>query len=161
MARVGIVLVSHSPTLAQASLELALAMVPSDPPAVALAAGTADGRLGTDPERVAEAIAEVDSGAGVVMLADLGSALLSAEMALDFSDPSHRALLVAAPFVEGLVAALVRAAGGAPLEEVAAAAREALAPKLDHLAHQPPVAGESLPTATATATGESARQPHG
>ncbi|MFN7677950.1 MAG: dihydroxyacetone kinase phosphoryl donor subunit DhaM, partial [Cyanobacteriota bacterium] len=152
MARVGIVLVSHSPALAEASLELALAMVPSDPPAVALAAGTADGRLGTDPARVAEAIAEVDSGAGVVMLADLGSALLSAEMALDFSDPSHRAQLVAAPFVEGLVAALVRAAGGAPLEEVAAAAREALGPKLDHLAHQPPVAGESPPTAAATAT---------
>lgn len=138
MGRVGVVLVSHSRPLAEAALELALAMVPADPPTVALAAGSPAGDLGTDPLRVAAALAEADSGAGVVVLSDLGSALLSAELALELGDPARRVQLVAAPFVEGLVAALVAAAAGAPLEAVAAAAREALSPKLAHLEAQAP-----------------------
>lgn len=149
MSRVGVVLVSHSCALAEAALELALAMVPADPPTVAVAAGSPAGDLGTDPLRVAAALAEADSGAGVVVLSDLGSALLSAEMALELGDPARRVQLVAAPFVEGLVAALVAAAGGAPLEEVAAAAREALSAKVAHLEAQAP----PPPASTGTTTG--------
>ncbi|MEB3199841.1 MAG: dihydroxyacetone kinase phosphoryl donor subunit DhaM [Synechococcaceae cyanobacterium] len=133
MSRVGLVLVSHSPALAGAALELARAMVPVDPPVVAIAAGTAGGELGTDPLRVAAALEEADSGSGVVVLSDLGSAVLSAEMALEFADPELRVALVAAPFVEGLVAALVSAAAGSPLQAVAQAARNALAAKVAHL----------------------------
>ena len=151
MTRVGVVLVSHSRALAEAALELALAMVPVDPPTVALAAGSPAGDLGTDPLRVVAALAEADSGAGVVVLCDLGSALLSAEMALEMGDPARRVQLVAAPFVEGLVAALVAAAAGAPLEEVAAAAREALSPKLAHLEAQAPPPQASPGTATGPA----------
>lgn len=85
--RVGIVVVSHSAPLAEAAAALALEMTPSDPPRVVLAAGTADGGTGTDAMRVAEAIGEAAAeGGGVLVLMDLGSAVLSAEMALEFAD---------------------------------------------------------------------------
>lgn len=132
--QVGIVVVSHSRALAEAALALALDMVAQDPPPIALAAGTDDGGFGTDAVRVAAAIEEVDAGAGVVVLTDLGSAVLSAEMALEFlPDPDLPVKIVPAPFVEGLLAAVVRAAGGANLAEVAAEAAGALSGKIDQL----------------------------
>ncbi|MDR2253281.1 MAG: hypothetical protein LBD97_05370, partial [Bifidobacteriaceae bacterium] len=132
---VGIVVVSHSPGLAEAAVALALEMAPDAPPPLAVAAGTGEGLTGTDAVRVAEAIAEVGARAeGVVVLMDLGSAVLSAEMALEFLPEGLADVrLSAAPFVEGLVAAVVRAAGGASLDEVAAEAAVALSAKSSHL----------------------------
>jgi len=127
---IGIVLVSHSPQLAAAALELAREMVPGDEPRVAVAAGTGDGLTGTDATRVASAIAEVASPDGVLVLMDLGSAVLSAELALEFvGDVGGEVRLSSAPVVEGLLAAVVRAAGGASLDEADREARGALGAK--------------------------------
>ena len=80
---VGIVVVSHSSRLAHAAVELALQMVHGPAPHIEIAAGTSDDRLGTDAARVAEAIVAADDGAGVVVIMDLGSAVLSAELAIE------------------------------------------------------------------------------
>ncbi|MEU6251010.1 dihydroxyacetone kinase phosphoryl donor subunit DhaM [Glycomyces sp. NPDC047010] len=134
MSSVGIVVVSHSPVLAQAAVDLALEMVPADPPRVVVAAGTADGGTGTDAVRVADAITEVaENGTDVLVFMDLGSAVLSAEMALEFADPDINVRLTSAPFVEGLLAAVVSAGAGATLDEVEREASGALAAKRSHL----------------------------
>lgn len=117
---IGIVAVSHSRPLAEAAVDLALRMGGDEPPTVRVAAGGPDGDLGTDATAIAEALDEADSGDGVLVLMDLGSALLSAEMALEFATSPDRVVLSPAPFVEGLVAAVVTAAGGATLAQVAA-----------------------------------------
>jgi dihydroxyacetone kinase phosphotransfer subunit len=121
---VGIVLVSHSPRLAAGLAELLAELGGGEVP-VAVAAGTADGRLGTDPAAVTAAIAAADRGDGVLLIPDLGSAVLSVRVALDDRADPARALLVDAPFVEGAVAATVTASTGADLEAVATAAQEA------------------------------------
>lgn len=117
---IGIVAVSHSRPLAEAAVDLALRMGGGDPPTVLVAAGGPDGDLGTDATAIAEALDAADSGDGVLVLMDLGSALLSAEMALEFAATPDRVVLSPAPFVEGLVSAVVTAAGGATLAQVAA-----------------------------------------
>ncbi|SFK78883.1 dihydroxyacetone kinase phosphoryl donor subunit DhaM [Geodermatophilus ruber] len=131
MARVGLVVVSHSRALADAAVALARQMLPGRETAIEVAAGAADQGLGTDATAVAAAVASVDSGDGVVVLMDLGSAVLSAEMALEFLDDEARSRVVLspAPLVEGLVGAAVVAAGGASREDVAAEAMRGLAPK--------------------------------
>ena len=105
---VGIVFVSHSATLARGALELARAMGGADVRLEA-AGGTDDPEapLGTDAALVAHAIERAHGDGGVLVLMDLGSAVLSAEMALEFLDEGLRAstLLSAAPLVEGGVAA--------------------------------------------------------
>lgn len=132
--RVGIVAVSHSRPLAEAAVALALEMVAGDPPPIAIAAGTDDGGTGTDAVRVSEAITEASAGGGgVLVLMDLGSAVMSAEMALEFLADGPDVRLVSAPFVEGLLAAVVRAAGGADLDTVAREALAALRPKSEQL----------------------------
>ena len=104
------------------------------------AAGLDGGAFGTDAVRVAEAIARADSGGGVVVLLDLGSAVLSAELALDLLDPDlrERVVLSPAPLVEGLCVAAVAAAGGADRHEVAAEAQRALGAKEEHLGDPAP-----------------------
>ena len=121
---VGIVVVSHSGLLATGLCELAR-QVAGDVPLVACGGGPT-GDLGTDPDRIAGAVAEADGGSGVVVLADLGSAVLSvrAVIASGDVDPS-RTRLADAPLVEGTVAAAVVASTGASLEETALAAEEA------------------------------------
>lgn len=118
---VGIVVVSHSEPLARAAVELALQMVADDPPPIEVAAGN-DGGLGTDAVAVADAIQRADvssAGSGVLVVTDLGSAILSAEMALELTDDlAGEVVLSRAPFVEGLVAAVVQAAMGRSLAEV-------------------------------------------
>jgi dihydroxyacetone kinase phosphotransfer subunit len=148
---IGIVLVSHSPQLAAAALALAREMVPGDEPRVAVAAGTGDGLTGTDATRVAAAIAEVASPDGVLVLMDLGSAVLSAELALEFAgDVGGEVRLSSAPVVEGLLAAVVRAAGGATLDETDREARGALAGKEAQLGGAPvevvaaPASGDAI-----------------
>lgn len=136
---IGIVAVSHSARLGEAALELALQMVqgPAVKVRVAAGAGTdADGApvLGTDAVAVAAAIDElaVDC-AGVLVLMDLGSAVLSAELALELRMSDVPVRLAPAPFVEGLLAAVVSAAAGADLDAVAAEAAAALAAKTGQL----------------------------
>jgi len=120
---VGIVLVSHSRDLASGLRvlvdQLAAGLVP-----VAVAGGTEDGGIGTSYELIAAAVAEADRGAGVVVLPDLGSSVLTARLVLAELDRPDL-VLVDAPFVEGAVAACVLASTGADLAAVAAAAREA------------------------------------
>ena len=123
MSPVGIVLVSHSPKLAEGLAEL-LAQIGSDEVPVAIAAGNPVGGLGTDPARVTEAIAQADAGEGIVIIPDLGSSVLTVRALLDNAVGDNR-VLVDAPFVEGAVAAVVTAASGASLDEVAEAARQA------------------------------------
>src|SRR3989440_1192238 len=125
---VGIVIVSHSETLASGVRELAAEMAGPDV-RLELAGGLAEeGALGTDAVRVMEAIGRADSGDGVLVLMDLGSAVLSAETALDFLKPEQResVLLCEAPLVEGAVAAAVAARLGEPLAKVAKEARGGL-----------------------------------
>jgi phosphoenolpyruvate---glycerone phosphotransferase subunit DhaM len=118
---VGVVVVSHSEPLAEAAVHLALQMVGDHPPPIEVAAGSAGG-LGTDAVAVAAAIERADrasGGTGVLVLTDLGSAILSAEMALELTgELTGKVLLSRAPFVEGLVAAVVQAGTGRSLVDV-------------------------------------------
>jgi phosphocarrier protein FPr len=124
---VGIVVVSHSRRLADAAVELALQMVRGTPPPIEVAAGLDDHVLGTDAARVKEAIDRVASPDGVIVIMDLGSAVLSAELALELRGESGECPIVLSdgPIVEGLVAAVALSAAGAPLAEVAADAAQA------------------------------------
>ncbi|GAA2861340.1 phosphoenolpyruvate--protein phosphotransferase [Pseudonocardia halophobica] len=127
-AAVGLVAVSHSRALGEAAVALAREMLhgpAGEAVRIEVAAGLDATTFGTDATAVAEAITAADTGAGVVVLMDLGSAVLSAELALELlDDPSARdqVLLCPAPLVEGLVAAAVAAAGGADRAGVAAEA---------------------------------------
>ncbi|MBB4907524.1 dihydroxyacetone kinase phosphoryl donor subunit DhaM [Actinophytocola algeriensis] len=121
MSRVGLVVVSHSAGLAAGVVEVAAQMAPDV--IVVPAGGTADGGIGTDFDAVAAALDRAESGAGVVLLYDLGSARMVAEMAVEVTEGAR---LVDAPLVEGTVAAAVAAQGGADLDDVAHAALEAV-----------------------------------
>lgn len=132
---IGIVVVSHSHELATAAVALASQMVPDGAPQIAVAAGVDDGGFGTDAAAISLAISAVDSPDGVLVLLDLGSAVLSSELAVEFldADLADRVLISPAPLVEGLLAAVVSAATGAALGEVDQEARLALAAKTGHL----------------------------
>jgi PTS hybrid protein len=121
--QVGIVLVSHSARLAEGAADLA-AQVGGGTVTVVAAGGTDDGGLGTSPAKVAKGLRLADSGAGVLVLPDLGSAVLTV-LALLEDMPDANVTLADAPFVEGAVAATVTAASGANLKSVAKAAEEA------------------------------------
>ena len=120
---VGLVVVSHSPDLARGLAELAGQMAG---PEVAIEAvgGGPDGGLGTDGDRVEAAIERADSGDGVVVLGDLGSAILTIRHILEGHTNGH-VRLIDAPIVEGAVAAAVIASAGSPLADVVRAAEEA------------------------------------
>jgi multiphosphoryl transfer protein len=135
----GIVVVSHSRALARAAVALAAEMVHGDEVRIAVAAGLDETTFGTDAVAIVDAVTEVDDGSGVVVLMDLGSAVLSAELALDLLDPEvrERVLLSPAPLVEGLVVAVVAAAGGAGPGAVAGEAGSALDAKLAQLGAAP------------------------
>jgi PTS hybrid protein len=120
---VGIVLVSHSPDLARGLAELARQMAGPDV-RVEPAGGTPDGGLGTDESAVQRAIAAADRGDGVVVLGDLGSAILTVRHVLE-RRANGNVRLVDAPFVEGAIAAAVMASAARPLDEVAKSAEEA------------------------------------
>ncbi|MGW4353513.1 dihydroxyacetone kinase phosphoryl donor subunit DhaM [Nocardia sp. NPDC004582] len=130
---IGLVVVSHSRALAAAAVALAAGLLPDQGVAVRIAAGLSAEEFGTDAVAVAEAVQAVDSGDGVLVLMDLGSALLSAQTALDLLESPVRVRLSTAPLVEGLVAALAAAGGGADLETVAREADGALAAKRSQL----------------------------
>ncbi|WP_416069230.1 dihydroxyacetone kinase phosphoryl donor subunit DhaM [Streptomyces buecherae] len=124
--RVGVVVVSHSGPVAEAVAELARGLAGLTTAPVAPAGGTRDGGLGTSADLVVEAARAVDGGAGVALLVDLGSAVLTVKALLAEDDELPAGTrLVDAPLVEGAVAAVVTAATGADLDAVAAAAEEA------------------------------------
>jgi phosphocarrier protein FPr len=132
---VGIVIVSHSAGLADGVVELARQMG-GEELALEAAGGMEDGEIGTDAERVKAAIERARSDDGVLVLMDLGSAVMSAEMAAEMvamEDADVRVVLSEAPLVEGAVAAAARARGGSTLDEVAAEARAALGIKASAL----------------------------
>ncbi|MER8235002.1 dihydroxyacetone kinase phosphoryl donor subunit DhaM [Streptomyces sp. NPDC101490] len=126
---VGIVLVSHSAAVASAVAELARGLAGGgDLAPVAPAGGTPDGGLGTSAELIRKAAESVDRGAGVAVLVDLGSAVLTVKALLAEGDELPGGTrLVDAPFVEGAVAAVVTASVGGDLDAVTAAASEAYA----------------------------------
>ena len=138
---VGIVLVSHSRSLALAVQQLIQSMTgPALPIAIAAGTGEKHEELGTDGVEIAEAIVSVKSPEGVIVLMDIGSAILSAQTALDLIDLPLRASirLCPAPFVEGAVAAGVIAHMGSSLDEVYNEALAALKQKQGALGSRPP-----------------------
>ncbi len=137
---VGLVIVSHSRPLAEALVNLVKQVASSDAP-IAYAAGVGDDRqtFGTDAVEIMEAIETVYSPEGVMVLMDLGSAILSAQMAIELLPPeiSSKVEICSAPLVEGAVAAGVQISLGSPLEMVLSEARHALLPKQEHLGQLP------------------------
>ena len=130
---VNLVIVSHSARLGEGVGELARQMLINDGCKLAIAAGIddPDSPIGTDPLKVMEAIESVADTDHVLVMMDIGSALLSAETALDLLDPAIAAKvrLCAAPLVEGTLAATVSAASGAGIDKVIADAMSALEAK--------------------------------
>jgi len=117
---VALVVVSHSEKIADGAVELAAQMAPDV--SIVAAGGTPEGGIGTSFDRVMAALEQAAGDDGVVVLTDLGSAVLTAESALEFSGDHARVLLADAPVVEGLVAAAVAAQGGADMHAVKRAA---------------------------------------
>ena len=121
---VGIVLISHSPGLAEGAAEL-VGQIARGARVVA-AGGAEDGQLGTSSRRIRDAIAKADQGSGVLLIPDLGSAVLSARSVLaDLDENTSRVVLADAPFIEGAVSAGAVASTGADLAAVVRAAEEA------------------------------------
>jgi len=116
---VGLVIVSHSAKIAAGVKEVAAEMAGEELKIIA-AGGLADGTIGTDAVRISEAIMEADSGEGVVVLADLGSAILSTDMALELLDAEwkDKVRIADAPIVEGAVGAAISASTGSSMDEV-------------------------------------------
>ncbi|MET8997773.1 dihydroxyacetone kinase phosphoryl donor subunit DhaM [Amycolatopsis sp. NPDC004169] len=124
---VGIVLVSHSAKLAEGLAELAAQMAPDV--TIVPAGGLSDGSIGTDYDEVVAATQRADSGDGVVLLYDLGSAQMTAELAVEsLADPSA-AIVADGPLVEGAIAAAVAAQAGRDRKAVAEAAAAAGLPE--------------------------------
>jgi dihydroxyacetone kinase phosphotransfer subunit len=122
---VGIVLVSHSAKLVEGLAELIAHMQPELP--VRAAGGTSDGRLGTSADRIYQALVELDSPEGTLILLDLGSAVMSAEIALEWLNDEQRArvLISDAPLVEGAVLVATNAGLGLSLHDLATSAQDA------------------------------------
>ncbi|RRO12615.1 HPr family phosphocarrier protein [Saccharopolyspora rhizosphaerae] len=120
---VGLVIVSHSSGLAEGVAELAAQMAPEV--RIAPAGGLPDGGIGTDFEKVSAALSDADTGDGAVVLFDLGSAQMVADLAVETLGDPDTARVVDAPLVEGAVAAAVSAQGGNDLKTVVEAAESA------------------------------------
>ncbi|MFQ4147959.1 dihydroxyacetone kinase phosphoryl donor subunit DhaM [Arthrobacter sp. LAPM80] len=145
---VGLVIVSHSAQLAAGVVELAAQMARDV--VLVPAGGMDDGGIGTSLEKVMAALGQADSGAGAVVLTDLGSAVMTAESALEFLGNPENILLADAPLVEGAIAAAVTAQGGASLAAVRKAAETALNP-----------GAEKIPDLASAAGGRAAPVPSG
>jgi multiphosphoryl transfer protein len=133
---VGLVIVTHSRALGEALLDFIKPMASPDVP-IAVAAGVGPDReeLGTDALEIQEAIRSVFSKDGVLVIMDLGSALLSAELALELLEPeiSEYVRLCPAPIVEGGLAAAVQIGLGSSLDTVYQEAQQSLLPKIDQI----------------------------
>lgn len=113
---VGIVVVSHSQKVAEGAKELALQMAADAK--IAAAGGLADGSIGTDMEKIVAGIEEVYSEDGVIMLMDMGSAVMTAEMAKEMAPNPEKVVMIDAPIVEGTVIGAVEASVGADLDKL-------------------------------------------
>ena len=129
MANVGIVIVSHSPKIAEGAADMVRQMV-GDSVNLAFTGGDPDGGLGTDVAAIIAAIKRAWSEAGGAILVDLGGAETNSEMAVEMLDANLRGRVVIcnAPIVEGAVIAASEASGGSSLEAVRRMAEE-LAPQ--------------------------------
>jgi len=125
VANVGIVIVSHSPKVAEGAADMVRQMVGDSVP-LAWTGGNSEGGLGTDVASIIEAIERAWSDAGVAVLVDLGGAETNSEMAIDMlaSDRRERVVVCEAPVVEGAVMAATEASGGATLDAVRRTAEE-------------------------------------
>lgn len=123
---VGIVIVSHSAKVAEGIRELSLQMTGNSVSIIA-AGGMDDGGIGTDAERICEAVKAANSGDGAVIMVDLGSAVLSSGMAIELlpEDMAAAVRIADAPILEGTICACIQASFGASVDEVIAAAEEA------------------------------------
>ncbi len=119
---VGLLIVSHSPRIAEGVKELA-EQVAGSKLLIAAVGGASDGALGTNADHIRDAAEQLSSTDGVLVLLDIGSAVLSTEMALENFDRPY--ILSNAPLVEGALLAAVEAATGADLQQTAAAAKQA------------------------------------
>jgi dihydroxyacetone kinase phosphotransfer subunit len=128
MANVGIVIVSHSPKVAEGAADMVRQMVGATVP-VAHTGGNSDGGLGTAVDGILTAIDRAWSDAGVAILVDLGGAETNSEMAIEMlpAGRQDRVVVCNAPVVEGAVMAATESSGGATLEAVKKAAEELMA----------------------------------
>ena len=113
---VGIVVVSHSQKIAEGAMELAKQMAPEA--RIAAAGGMEDGSIGTDVSKIITAIESVSEGDGVVILVDLGSAVMSSEMAIEMLPDISQVKIIDAPIVEGTIFSSVEASIGSSFDEV-------------------------------------------
>lgn len=115
---VSIVIVSHSSSIAEGAKELASQMAPEV--SIAAAGGTGDGRIGTDVEKIMNGIESVYSDDGVIILFDLGSAFMNAEMAIEMlsEEFQNKVEIVDAALVEGVVTAAVECSIGKSVIEI-------------------------------------------
>ena len=118
---VGVLIVSHSKKAAEGIYELAVQMAGKDHRVVAVG-GMEDGSIGTDAIRIKEGIEQANGGDGVVLLADLGSGILSSQMAIDLLEEDIPVQIADAPILEGTISAAVQAVIGGNLKEVVEAA---------------------------------------
>lgn len=123
---IGIVIVSHSPKVAQGVSELADQMTQNKVKVIP-AGGVDDETIGTNAERIYDAILRADSEGGVLILLDLGSAVMSTQMAIEMLDADFKTKvkLSEAPLVEGAIIAAVEASLGHDLDKVSEAAEAA------------------------------------
>lgn len=127
---VGIVIVSHSWKISEGICDLAREMARENEKIIS-AGGLDDGSIGTDALKILDAIKQADSGDGVIILADLGSGIMSAETAIELLNEEQESnskkinvLLADAPIVEGAICAAVESVSGGNLKSVLNAAEE-------------------------------------
>jgi len=125
MSTVGIVIVSHSPKVAEGAADMVRQMV-GDEVKLAWCGGDPAGGLGTSVEKILQAIDGAWSDAGVAILVDLGGAETNSEMAIEMlpTDRQGKVVVCNAPIVEGAVIAATEAAGGSALDIVKRTAEE-------------------------------------
>ena len=121
---VGIVIVSHSKKVADGVRELALQMA-GEHKSIIACGGMEDESLGTDTVCIMDAIKEANDGDGVLVLCDLGSAILSTQTAMDLLEEPIKVVIADAPILEGAVSCAITASFGAPLDDVVQAAEKA------------------------------------
>jgi dihydroxyacetone kinase phosphotransfer subunit len=121
---VGVLIVSHSSKVAAGALELATQMAGADL-AIAAVGGTPSGEIGTDPEAIRDALHQVLTPDGVIILVDLGSAVMSAEAVVEAAGVQNQVVIANAPLVEGAVIAALEASLGKGLVAVVTAAEAA------------------------------------
>ena len=134
---VNLLLVSHSKKLAESVADLAKQMIVSGEVKISIAAGIGEDHqeIGTNAVEIAEAIQDIFTNEGVLVLMDLGSAVLSTQMALEMIPPDvfQKVRICPAPFIEGAIVAAAQASSGSNLEIVYREAMDSLKPKVDQL----------------------------